>query len=326
LLGSSRQASAGRLPRADLVATEVVVLARDIAAAQRGLRAPPALAGNLSEWASAIALLLREGELEAAEFGTRRLVAASPTANYGKNLAMVFDRLPPLGSRHIPFRDDLTEEVQVVRRPGADTVILAFCDFAHHLGLPISMMHRWLGQLPASIIYLRDFRCLCHLPGVQALGADREPTLEELRRIVGLLGAKRVLCYGTSSGVFPALHYGLELRADAVLALAGPTNLSVAFSASREGSPMSRIQKLMPEAAIDLRQPYADAAHPPRALIVYAENEWDDRLQAENLAGLPSITLHAVEGSAVHNVTMTLIRLGRFPAVVDWLIAGTAPR
>ena len=83
---------------------------------------------------------------------------------------------------------------------------------------------------------------------------------------------------------------------------------------------MSRVSRIIPEAAIDLKQSYADAAQPPRALIVYGENSWDDRLQAENMAGLPSITLQTLEGSVIHNVTMALIGLGRFEALLDWLI------
>jgi len=81
------------------------------------------------------------------------------------------------------------------------------------LGMPLNAFHRWGGQMPAHLIYLRDFRDEFFLDGVGAIGGGLGPTLEFLRQAVYELGACRILCYGFSVGGFAALYYGLKLHA-----------------------------------------------------------------------------------------------------------------
>jgi hypothetical protein len=67
-----------------------------------------------------------------------------------------------------------------------------------------------------------------------------------------------------------------------------------------------------------VRRPAGTAA--ARLRIVYGEHDWDDRLQAENLAGLPKVELRPVEDYFGHNVSMELIRRGQFEESLDWLV------
>lgn len=273
-------------------------------------------------YADTLTKLLDDGQFEVAERLARRLHTSYPNWAYAMVMRGLFDHLPPSGSQPA-FADDLTRDVQLVRRDGADSLLLVFSGFDHRMGVSLSAMHRWFGRLPASLIYLRDFRSLFYLTGLPSLGADLADTVAALRDIAGALGARRILCCGCSGGVFAALSYGLALGAEAVLALAGPTNLSIEFNAHlRSARRVSRLWAEMPAApAIDLRQSYAEAVRPPRVLFVYDRNNWDDRLHAEYIAGLPSVRLDPIEDRGIHAVIMPLILGGFFEAKLDWLVA-----
>ena len=273
--------------------------------------------------ADTITNLLESGDLRAAEHLCRRIYAAFPRWRYAKVMREFFDRLPPADGSHPTFADDLTKDLQVVRRENADSVVLLFCGFDHRMGVSLSAMHRWFGRLPASLIYLRDFRSLFYLGGLPSLGGNADETISALRDIIAALDGRRIFCCGCSGGVFAALHYGLVLGAEAVLALAGPINLSAEFNAHlRSAKRVDRLWAEMPWApAIDLRQSYTAAERPPRVLLVYGQNNWDDRLHAEYMEGLPSVSLDALEGEEGHAVNFALIINGLFESKLDWLLS-----
>lgn len=140
-----------------------------------------------------------------------------------------------------------------------------------------------------------------------------------LRGLAGSLGARRILCYGNSAGSFAALDYGAALAAEAVLAIAGQTNLLPEFNAHlRSMRSAVRVGEIAGGAVADLRQVYAAGTAAARLRIVYGEHDWDDRLQAENLAGLPKVELCPVEDYVGHNASMELVRRGQFGELLDW--------
>jgi hypothetical protein len=302
--------------------TDPAALADEIQAAFRERR-PPAF----GEWnvarhhlAAAIDAVCAGGNLEAAEHAVRHLYSMSPGSRYARNLCAVFDRMPPAG-RQLPFADDLTKEVQIVPRKDAETVALLFCGDAQRLGIPLSAIHRWLGLISASLVYLRDFRRLSYITGLPSLGPDREATLASLCGIISSLGGRRTVCYGNSAGAFAALHYGLDLGSETVLSLSGFTNLSAEFNAHlRQAVNIGRLRRELPNGLIDLRRLYGTAHRPPRALLLYAQHNWDDRLHAEYLSGLPTVSLKAVENNDEHNVVVELIKRGEFAGLLDWLV------
>ena len=301
--------------------TDSATLADEIEAAFRERR-PPALgernvAGHRT---AAIDAVFARGNLEAAEHAARHLHSLSPRSRYARNLCAVFGRMPP-ADRQLPFADDLTKEVQIVPRNDAETVALLFCGNSQRLGLPLSGIHRWLGLIPASLVYLRDFRRLSYLAGLPSLGQDREATLTSLRGIIASLGGRRTVCCGNSGGAFAALHYGLDLGSEAVLSLSGSTNLSPEFNMHlRQAANIARLRRDLPPGLIDLRRLYGTADRPPRALLLYAQHNWDDRLHAEYLSGLPTVSLKAVEDHDEHNVVVELIKRGQFEGLLDWLV------
>jgi acyl carrier protein len=295
--------------------------AQQIAAALRQGRPPELMLRRRQQWVGAIELLGSSGDLEAAVRGVRSLHARYPQSEFAKNMSALFDRMPAAGAQ-LPFTDDLERDVQVVRHPDASDVLLLFCGRSHRLGMALSAIHRWLGRLPASLVYLRDFRRAFHLHGVPSLGVNRDETLAALRRIVAELNGRRVFCYGVSSGGYPALHYGLDLGAQAVLVLAGCINLSLEFTGQMPVAPsIARLHKELPGAAIDLRQAYAAAERPPHMHLVYGDGNWDDRLHAESMSGLPKVTLQILSDCTNHNVTTELIRRGQYEPLLQEFLA-----
>lgn len=211
--------------------------------------------------------------------------------------------------------------MQIVADNNSETVVLLFCGRKHRLGLPLPLIYRWLAGLPASLIYLRDFKGAYFLHGVQSLGPTRDATLTELRRIITSLRGRRIVCYGSSSGVFAALDFGLELGADAVLCMAGFTNLSPEFNIhTRRETNLLAVQSQFPDARLDMRKAYLAVARPPRACIVYRQNNWDDRIQAEHMGELSSATLCGIENCADHNVIKEVILRGKYDGLLDWLV------
>jgi hypothetical protein len=303
---------------AETVLTERSILAKELGLAFREQRPPFFPTGNCEGWSKAVQEVMVRGDLECAIFAARHVSAAFPASEYLRNLCAVFDSLPPLDDRLLPFRDDLNENVQVVARPDTDTVMMLFSGWPHLLGLPLCVVHRWLGRLPANLIYLSDVRNLVFQGGVSPLGKDRAATIAALREMIASLGGRRLVCYGDSGGAFAALHYGLELGAEAVLATGARTNLANLRRARDDNS-------LHPESsdvAIDLRELFRASPRPPRTLLVYAEHNWDDRLHALHLASLSGVTLRKVTKYSRHVVVPELMRRGEFQSLLDWLIAG----
>jgi hypothetical protein len=270
------------------------------------------------EWVAAIDFLVAIGEFEAARFAIRQILAVRHDLPYAHNVVDVLDRIPEADAETLSFRDDLASEVQIVPRDGADAVILVFGDYTHHAGIALSIAHRWFRRLPASLVYLRDFRRLFFREGVPTLGASREATVAKLREIIRSLGAGRVLCYGNSSGGFAALYYGLDLSARKVLSLSGFSRL-VFDALPRDFRANDYRSHPISKQPIDLREFYSRVANPPNALLFYGDSHPYDRAQAEHMAGIKNAKLVPVENCSTHLVPIELIRRGAFERVLLWL-------
>lgn len=274
------------------------------------------------QWANACHELWEANRIDIAEFAARLLHQRYPELTYLRTLVAFFDAMPRNLPMPLAFCDDPTTEIQVVRRPGCDKVLLCFCAAQGTLGLPINFIHQWLGRLPASLVYIKDFRGLSGGCGFPTLGPDRPSAVAGLRRIVDEVDGRRIYTMGVSLGGFAALYYGLALGAVAALNLAGATDLTSDFVDSLGPIPQEylNLRKLAPDYALNLRDSYASAPHKPRVLMTYSLGHPRDRRQAERMAGSPHVELVAVE-YAQHNVLDPLIREGKFLPLLHRLLS-----
>jgi pimeloyl-ACP methyl ester carboxylesterase len=266
-------------------------------------------------WGLALNYLLSHPFIEVAEAMAPRMAVTFPEVRFFGTIAGLFERLPPPSEDAVfaAFRDDMTAEVQVVPRAGANCVLLGFAGRSQKLGMPINLIHRWFGLLGVHVIYLRDYTGHNYDQGIRALSSDMHGTLKALRQIIANLGVNRIACYGNSMGGYGTLRYALELEAEAVLSFAGPTNLVRGFG------DFTVLQQRDVEPGLDLRPLYENARYAPRVHLVYGEHHAFDRAQATNFLGLPTVTLEMIPGWRGHDVFLQTVFTGRYERLIRWL-------
>lgn len=290
----------------------------------RAGRAPAFEADELGQWIHGADWLIEQGELTAAEIAVRALNAAQPGLEWAANLCGLFDRAPAASADLPDLHDKVKRDVQVVRRPGAEAALVVFSGARHRVGMPLPMMHRWLAATGASLIYLRDFHGLCYLRGVASLGEGLAAAKAGLSRIASDLGARRIICFGGSGGGYAALRYALELDADAI-SLGSPANLAPAFNAHmNHGGYARELAAAVPGEELDLRRLFEAAPRRPRALVVYGERNWNERVHAEHMAGLDGCELYPVSGYGGHATAAELIRRDEFLPMLETFCAAPA--
>ena len=143
-----------------------------------------------------------------------------------------------------------------------------------------------------------------------------EESRDRLRDAVAALGTRRLVCMGNSAGVFGALYYGSELRADKVIVFSGPSSLQIGFEEA-ERQAYQRLHALRAEGKVvwpDLR-----AIYNSNAISVdfhFGSQNRVDRAQAENLAGLPNVNLIPFD-TANHVLIDEMHRSGLFDRVLS---------
>jgi len=273
------------------------------------------------QWANACSDLLGDGRIDVLEHSIRYLHAIYPELTALATMVAWFNATPDDLPGLIDFRDDPAAEIQIVRREGCDAVLLCFCASQGTLGLPINLVHRWLGRLPVNLIYIKDFRDLSGACGYPSLGPDRASSVMALRRLADQFNVNHIYTLGVSLGGYAALHYGLELAAVGVLSLAGDTNLTAEFAELVEPSPAQpEILRNAPEYAKNLHDFYASSQHHPRLFLAFSARQSRDRQQAEQMLGLPNVRLVPVPDYLHHNVVDPLIRRGQFMNLLSWLL------
>ena len=311
-----------RTAAAKLTLTE---LSRRLVEAHARGEAPDFSAAVPMDWVMAIDKLLVRGRIEAARAALSQLREQQPQLKWADSVYRLIDLLPEAVGPEPRFRDNLDSDLQVVERPGSKTVIFAFCGRKHHIGLPLWLFQRWMSGLGASVVYLRDFNDSHYVRGVRSIGSQ-ERTASELDRLAGMLGAERVLCLGNSSGGYGAMLYGLGIGAEKVIGFSGATNLEPGFNVhlNRAAAALA-LEQALPDAKLDLRELYLAASRPPRTLLIYGEQAWDDRIHAEHMAGAPGVQLAPMEGHAGHGTVAELIHRGRFASLLEDLSAPSEP-
>ena len=92
------------------------------------------------QWANACHDLFEAGRIDIVEYAARYLHPFYPELTYLATLVALFDAMPRHPPAPLAFRNEPTEEIQVVRRPDCDTVLLCFCAAGGNLG-PAGQFH-----------------------------------------------------------------------------------------------------------------------------------------------------------------------------------------
>ena len=100
-------------------------------------------------------------------------------------------------------------------------LIICFCGVGNQLMLPVPCMLQYLPSERCDVLVLRDpERQYFHL-GIRGYESSFLGLLQRLSRDIRLDAYRRVYCYGTSGGGFPALRAGLLLKTDRAISIGG---------------------------------------------------------------------------------------------------------
>jgi hypothetical protein len=270
--------------------------------------------------------LLNHGHLSKA-WASMRALGAFPAGGHEsliyKLLAGWFSLTPHQQASVPKFKDDLYADFQFVPAARSDQILLVFCDMAQRFGgCPLPLIHCHLGQLGVHLLYLRDQDNLFYLNGQRRDHYNFAQTLERIQALGEQHGVKQRLTIGTSSGGFGALHWGLELSADRIVSLAGPTDLRHLLANLRErqralGIPEPyQANTWAAAAASRLRQP----GPKPRFHLIHAAENTNDVRFAQDL-GHPlaaHMSVETLQGTDAHNVLIPLVEKDRLmPLLID---------
>jgi acyl carrier protein len=278
---------------------------------------------DVSLWAGNIQYLMRIGALDVALEEVQRLNTLHPGMPVAEDLGGILRAMPAANGAREPFRDDPERALQVNRCDHADTVLFVFCGALDGCGVPLPVFHRWIGQLPLSVVYLRDFRRSHYFAGLPRFGTGLAATVAGLRALAKELGASRILCWGNSAGAPASLKYGIELGAERVIALDGTYDFTREFNLCLDSAwNAARVRTTYPESDWNLRQRYFTAQQRPRSLLAYGEGSWDDRIHAEHMGDIPGVHLLRVNHRRNHCSLNPIIARGWMEPVLAWLTTG----
>lgn len=194
---------------------------------------------------------------------------------------------------------DPESDVAVCEVDGAQRGVLVFTGGNDAVSMPLGIFDRYLAALPLTTIYLKDFKRLRYLLGIQSLGADYPGTLTALRTMLKRLEIKRLCTIGNCEGGFAAIRYGVELGADRILTFGAPTfspddaltKLEQARNFMRQ-----RLAAKVPRDMIDLKPFLETRQYNAQIDFFYEEADPRDCAHAMHISGLPGFKLHPQAG------------------------------
>jgi tetratricopeptide (TPR) repeat protein len=209
-------------------------------------------------------------------------------------------------------------DVLVAECPGADTAVIVFAGAADKVALPLALFDRYLAALGLSAVYLKDFRRILFVRGVQSLGNDYGDTVAALRAIERRLNVERVCTIGNSGGGRAAIRYGIDLGADHIVSIAGATGPAPCLAATPDNQIITRntLAHAGPE-TLDLRVFLQARRHESQIALVHGVGAGEEDA-ARHLSGLAGVSLHPVPGPPP--TMLSLVRQGDFVGTLSRLL------
>jgi tetratricopeptide (TPR) repeat protein len=232
--------------------------------------------------------------------GANRPEESDPDRAEWEELRTIADRAPACTEQlRALVVVDPERDVQLAEVPNAETAVLVFTGGNDAVSVPLPIFDRYLSTLHLSAIYLKDFRRLRYLLGIQSLSADYQGTLAALRDMLSRLGVKRLCTIGNCEGGFAAIRYGIELQADRILTFGAPTyspDDSLTKIEQARNFMRNRLAAKVPPEMTDLKPFLESRQYSAQIEFFYEEEDPRDCLHASHLSGLPGIKLHPQPG------------------------------
>jgi tetratricopeptide (TPR) repeat protein len=207
---------------------------------------------------------------------------------------------------------DPARDILLAESPGAETAVLVFTAKDDAVSLPLPMFDRYLAALGLTAVYLKDFKRLRFLHGIQSLSENYAGTLAALAGVLSRLGVKRLCTIGSCDGGFAAIRYGVELCSDRILAF-GATTYSprVPLTRIEQGGNFmrNRLAANVSGDMIDLKPFLEGRSYGAQIELFYIEEDLRERSHALHLSGLRGISLHPQQGPGNHKLLRRLALL-----------------
>jgi hypothetical protein len=122
-------------------------------------------------------------------------------------------------------REPVATDIDIYRDPvvpsGQKILIAAFCGAGNRLMMPIPCTLQHLPSDVCDMLLVRDRSARSYTQGVADYAPNFLALVQKLATDVGFANYRKVFCYGTSMGAFPALRCGILLKADGAISVGG---------------------------------------------------------------------------------------------------------
>lgn len=210
------------------------------------------------------------------------------------------------------------KSIMIARRLPAKGCVVVFVGVAGQHWVTIQL---FLGVLPPdyTIIFLRDPYRFSFLAGLEVFGFGYGAMKDGLRRLIAEVGCDDFYAIGTSSGGFPALHFGLTSCASGILACSPSTRMQEIVAEFRTTANAAQLERWLPD-SLDVLPLLAATADPPPITLVFGGANEVDAAMSRRLAGQRNVRLYEIPAFANHDVVPHLLATGALKKLVSDLV------
>jgi hypothetical protein len=202
-------------------------------------------------------------------------------------------------------RHDLATDVALFSTtqppPSDKSLIVACCGRSNRLMLPWSLFLQFIPASALDVLVLCDRNNDDYFAGIEGYATDLWGLVQRVLSDVGASGYRRLYCYGTSGGGFPALRFGLLAKAYRSISVGGTYPWQI-YRLKSGKSP----QTFDPLCVCNVQ---------PRGHVVcvHASHARHDSRSAVRLQKVMKISRIPIDGTAVHNIVYMIYLAGGLP-------------
>ncbi len=226
-------------------------------------------------------------------------VSIDPDAADRGELRTLLDGAPlaPAHARAAVVSDPL-RDVIIPEGIHSKTALLVFTGANDALTMPVPVFDRYLIPLDITPIYFCDFNRLHYMAGIRSISESYQGTIDCLRGMLHDMGFTRLYAFGNCAGASAAIRYGIDLKAERIIAFDVLSHISDHAVATFEHGHTfmrNRFSARFSLETADLR-PFLQTrkSDAPISLFYYGGNELK-RAHAERLGDIHGVYLHSLD-------------------------------